>query len=46
MATDKLSQKIFDLYEYVEALKSRDVDDPDKSAEILSGAIEELQARL
>lgn len=46
MASDRLSQKIFDLSKYVEDLKGMNVSEPGKAAEILSNAINELQVRL
>ncbi len=46
MASDKLSQKILDLYKYVGDLKSRDASDSSKATEVLSDVIDELQVHL
>lgn len=46
MADDRFSQKIFDLYKYLEDLRLKDVSDPDNAAEVLSDVIGEIQVRL
>ncbi|HWQ18437.1 MAG TPA: PAS domain S-box protein, partial [Methanotrichaceae archaeon] len=46
MASDKISQKISDLYEHIEGLKMKGMTDPETASEVLSDALEELQASL
>lgn len=44
MTTDKLLQKISELYKRVEALRIRGVSDPNQAAEVLSDVLEDLLA--
>lgn len=46
MASDKLSQRISDLYDYIGDLRTKGISNPEKAAEVLSDALEELQVSL
>ena len=46
MVSDNLSQKIAELYRYVEDLRKKDISDPGNAVEIMSKTLAELEERL